>query len=183
MNNKRILKNTILNPLNVNLIDNSDKSICLTKYHFNKNTNKFNYYNLNKCNNNDEFIKKNIYIPPININSETLLNVYNLNNIEDIVKYIDNHLNDKNDNFYHIIRILKCWIRINLNNLNIYINVIQKICIKMFYVYFNIDEDEDIEKDINDFIKYWIKKNNNNNIFDLDLFIDIVKYYKKKYIN
>ena len=124
-----------------------------------------------------------MYIPPITINSETLLNIYNLNNIEDIINYIDNNLNKKIINFYHINRILKCWIRTNFNNLNTYLNVIQKICIKMIYAYFYIEQNTDIEKDINDYIKYWIKKNNDINIFTLDLFIDIVIYYKKKYIN
>jgi hypothetical protein len=53
----------------------------------------------------------------------------------------------------------------------------------MIYSFFKIEQDINIEKDINDYIKYWIKKNNNINIFSLDLFMDIIVYYKKKYIN
>lgn len=180
--NKRILKNSIINPLNGTIINNSNNTICLNKLNYNNTNNKFNYYNLNKCNNNDEFIKKYIYIPPINITSETLLNIYNLNNIEDIINFIDDNLKNKNVNYYKINRIFKCWIRVNFNNLNIYLIYIEKICIKMIYSFFKIeDEDININKDISDYIKYWIKKNNDINIFSLDLFMDIIIYYKKKY--
>jgi hypothetical protein len=118
-----------------------------------------------------------MYIPPVTINSETLLNLYNMNNIDDIINYIDNNID--NNKLRQIIRLLKCWIRINLNNLQLYIHIIENIYIKILCKYFNIKKDLDLENNIKDYIKYWIKKNNNNTVFNLDLFYDLVIYYKK----
>ena len=176
------LKNQILNPFDLSLINNSNNSVCLNKLNFNNN--KFNYYNTNICNNNNNnnFIKKNIYIPPITINSETLLNIYKLNNIDEIETYINNILKEIDINFYHINRILMCWIRINFNNLKIYLNIIERLYIKIIFIYLNINNDrnndQNIEKKIKKYIKYWIKKNKSD-IFRLDLFTDFILYYKK----
>jgi hypothetical protein len=100
-----------------------------------------------------------------------------MNNIDDIINYIDNNID--NNKLRQIIRLLKCWIRINLNNLQLYIHIIENIYIKILYKYFNIKKDLDLENNIKDYIKYWIKKNNNNTVFNLDLFYDLVIYYKK----
>lgn len=176
--NKKILKNPLINPIDLTIINNPNKSICLNKLSYNNNN--FNYYNICNDNDNDNFIKKYMYTPPITINPETLLNIYNINNIDEIIDYIDNNLKDKSINFNKINRILKCWMRINLNNIKLYLNIIQKIHIKMLYAYNDIkDSDSDLEKNIKDYIEYWIKKNNDNNVFKLDLFFDIITYYEK----
>ena len=183
MNNKRSLKTNIkntnlINPINLNIISNPNNLICVNKLNYNNNN--FNYYNNNSiCNNNDDFIKKYMYIPPITISPETILNIYNMNDINDIIDYVD--INLKNKNFFQINRLLKCWIRINLHNLQLYLNIIENIYLKILYVYLNINTnlDLDFEKIIKDYIKYWIKKNNDNTVFKLDLFIDIIEYYKK----
>jgi hypothetical protein len=174
------LKNQVLNPFDLSLINNSNNTVCLNKLNYNNN--KFNYYNTNICNNNNNnnFIKKNIYIPHVTINCETLLNIYKLNNIDDIETYINNILKELDINFYHINRILMCWIRLNFNNLKTYLNIIERIYIKIIYIYLNLDydDDENIEKKIKKYIKYWIKKNKSD-IFRLDLFTDFILYYKK----
>jgi hypothetical protein len=166
----------LINPINLTIINNPDKSICLNKLNYNNNS--FNYYNNNICNNNDEFIKKYMYIPPITINAETILNIYNINNIDDFVNYINNNLEYENINFYKINRILKAWVRINFDNLELYLNIIENLYLKILYKNFDIEQNLDLEKNIKDYIKYWIKKNNNN-MFKLDLLNDIIEYYNK----
>jgi hypothetical protein len=119
-----------------------------------------------------------MYIPPITINAETILNIYNINNIDDFVNYINNNLEYENINFYKINRILKAWVRVNFDNLELYLNIIENLYLKILYKNFDIEQNLDLEKNIKDYIKYWIKKNNNN-MFKLDLLNDIIEYYNK----
>lgn len=200
--NKRILKNDnyksneistinpksqIIHPVISTLIYNEkNKPLCLTKTHLKNNNIVFtkDY----KCNFSENNYKKYLFVPPIGISSNDILEIYNIDSIDSLKSFIDESLNDIDPiNKYKIFtvnRILNSWIRNNFSTLKLYNNFLEKIYFKLINLIIdfnkiNIDNDELI-KNIKYFIDYWINKNNDNN-FKFNLLEDMINYFLKKY--
>ena len=61
-----------------------------------------------------------MYIPPIGITAQDILNIYKINSIDDIIA-----LKIQTNNV-HFNRILNCWIRVNFDTLQIYNKMLEK---------------------------------------------------------
>jgi len=170
---------------------------------------KFNYISLNwiniiksQTNKNTPFSLKNqkytvansentptaLPFQPFGILSSDILQIYKINSIDDLLDYIDTNV--KIENILTINRILNCWIYNNYNILKQYNDILEKIYKKIIYAYikyFNIDieliiekKNININKEIKEYIDYWINKNNIK-IFSLNLLTDFINYFIKKY--
>ena len=177
-----------LHPLTCTWINNkSDTDICLTKYDYSNE--KFSILENNECSDKNEITNyiNYLYIPPVGISSDIILKIYNISSSDSLLEFL-------NENKYNIIlcnRLLNCWI---INN----IKILKNHNIILFDIYLKILEnhtDKDIinilknssfniNKEVNNFIKYWFDKINNNcilNKFKIDLLDDLIIYIKKKY--
>ena len=192
---KRIIKKEIVNvqpntqllhPLSSQWINmtNEDKPICLTKFQIqNKETKIFNY---DTCILKENNYKNYLYLPPIGLSSNDILEIYNISSIDRLLDYIKENMND--DNYLSINRLLNSWIRVNFETLKNYNNFLEKICIKIVTKYYNHNieniikknKDFDINKEIKKFIDYWINKHDSNE-FKLELIDDFIDYLLKKY--
>jgi hypothetical protein len=192
---KRIIKKEIVNvqpntqllhPLSSQWINmtNEDKPICLTKFQIqNKETKIFNY---DTCTLKENNYKNYLYLPPIGLSSNDILEIYNISSIDKLLDYIKENMND--DNYLSINRLLNSWIRVNFETLKNYNNFLEKICIKIVTKYYNYNieniikknKDFDLNKEIKKFIDYWINKHNSNE-FKLELIDDFIDYLLKKY--
>ena len=192
---KRIIKKEIVNvqpntqllhPLSSQWINmtNEDKPICLTKFQIqNKETKIFNY---DTCTLKENNYKNYLYLPPIGLSSNDILEIYNISSIDRLLDYIKENMND--DNYLSINRLLNSWIRVNFETLKNYNNFLEKICIKIVTKYYNHNieniikknKDFDINKEIKKFIDYWINKHDSNE-FKLELIDDFIDYLLKKY--
>jgi hypothetical protein len=110
----------------------------------------------------DKDIQSYMAIPYLNLNTEQLLSIYNIDSIDSMMKWLDNNIDKP---LQTINRILMVWIRLNFNELKknnrILISIYKKINNKHKL---NKQIDETIENKINN----WFK-NNNSDIFYLDL--------------
>jgi len=170
---------------------------------------KFNYISLNwiniiksQTNKNTPFSLKNqkytvansentptaLPFQPFGILSSDILQIYKINSIDDLLDYIDTNV--KIENILTINRILNCWIYNNYNILKQHNDILEQIYKKIIYAYikyFNIDieliiekKNININKEIKEYIDYWINKNNIK-IFSLNLLTDFINYFIKKY--
>ena len=186
--NKRIIKNeniknfkNVLNPEPLQL-NKTNNPVCLTK--FNYDNNKLNNNNNYKCNieSNDNY-KKNLYIPPLGISTADILKIYNINSIDSLNDWITD--NFETFNLFTLNRVINCWIRNNLDVLKISNNALESIYSKLIQKQFSTSyleklEQNNINKEIKDFIDYWIEKNNNID-FHFNLFEDLCNYIVKKF--
>ena len=125
---------------------------------------------------------------PIGILSSDILQIYKINSIDDLLENIDTNI--KIENILTINRILNCWIYNNYSILKQHNDILEKIYKKIIYgyiKYFNIDiewiiekKNININKEIKEYIDYWINKNNNTQ-FSLNLLTDFINYFIKKY--
>ena len=124
-----------------------------------------------------------MYLPPIGFSSSDILQIYNIESIDSLDKWIQENIENKN--YITINRVLNCWIKNNFDTLKNYNNFLEKIYNKLLYQYFlksktqKINETE-TNKEIKNFIDYWINKYNGSE-FNLDLLEELLNYYKKKY--
>ena len=177
-----------LHPLTCTWINNkTDNNICLTKYNYSNE--KFSILENNECFNKNE--KNNyidyLYIPPVGISSDIILKIYNIYSSDSLLKFLE-------DNKYNIIicnRLLNCWIINNIKILknhntilfNIYLKILENHKDKDIIIILK-NNSFNINKEINDFIKYWFDKINDDciiNKFKIDLLYDLIIYIKKKY--
>ncbi len=159
-----------LHPLSMNHIENNTKdNICLTKFKINKNNKKVTdiKYNYNCVYNLDNY-SKIMYIPPVGISYNDLLILYDIDDIDSLLRWI-NH-NDKH-NIYTMSRVINSWIKQNFNLVNKYPDILIKI-IKILY---NDDELEKFDEKL--FVKEWLKKN--KDIFYLNFIDDLNNNIKK----
>ncbi len=125
---------------------------------------------------------------PIGILSSDILQIYKINSIDSLLEYIETNI--KLENILTINRILNYWIYSNYSILKLHNDILEKIYKKMIYAYikyFNIEiewviekKNININKEIKDYIDYWINKNNIT-IFSLNLLTDFINYFIKKY--
>jgi len=160
-----------LNPLNLSLIKNSSNStMYFSKFYFNDNANKLYSTTADeklKLSNNNNFME----LPSILIQQNDFLKIHNINDINDLIQYIDNN----SDNLFdYNNRIINCFIRCNYKILSKNNNILSNIYLKLFKNY-NIDIIQ-----VNKFIKKWFN-NNNSNFFFLNLGNDLKNYLSKQY--
>jgi len=178
------INTSIMHPITLNWIHNDEKPRCITKPHFND-SKRFILYKDYNCNISKDVYKNTLYIPPIGISSNDILEIYNINSIDSLLLYIDNNIHE--GNIININRIVNSWIRVNYDSIKIYNNFLENIYKQLVDKYLNIDnknkiknDNININKEIKDYIDYWTNKNNSIN-FKLNLLEDFVFYFIKKY--
>lgn len=206
MNNKRIIKNEFekdsfkskeianINPDNQTLhpissqwinTKNLVNPICLTKFQILNNETKI--ISTYKCKNDPNNYKSFLFLPPIGLSSDDIIKIYDLESIDRLYNWINENLDIEsssssgNINYFTIVRVVNCWIRVNFETLKNYHNFLVKIVIKLFKFNFgdnfNIPE---IDKEIRDYVDYWMNKNSGTE-FRLNLIDDFYNYLIKKF--
>lgn len=186
---KRIIKNisneiisgdSLLDPNKLSYFYNDhENNVCLTKFYLKNNLIKNSSQQCSDKSINE--IIKLLSIPSLIIHYDTILEVYNIKSINDLISFIDESIKD-NLTFTFINRVINSWIRQNFDDLKQF----NKILIKINYIIFNfffkilIISKEKFYKDTSKFISYWIENNNINN-FNLNLIEELKKYLDKKY--
>lgn len=143
-----------------------------SELHFEKNKNVGTWYvNEENVNYTEQEIQKYIALPYLNLNYHSIVNFYEIYDIDSFNNLIDLKINAKNP-IDNIIRIINVWIKYNFNDLKKYNNYILNLFKKINEKYWNKKYDEDKLKK---FIDTWI---NNKNIddFEFNIFDDILKF-------
>jgi hypothetical protein len=166
-----------LNPITLEYILNeSHKKVYFTKYTFDKDKNlKITSLNKDEAINNDNIM----LVPSLLISTNNFLKIYDIENITELVNYIDKNLNLKS--FNSLNRIINCWIRDNFDSLKKNNKILSSIYFKLFTKFLNYDiEEKNFIKDSLSYINKWFKINNSKN-FNLNLANDLEKFLSKKY--
>jgi hypothetical protein len=181
---KRIIKNKdfkinpgqiYLDPLTLNINKNEENiPLYLSNLYFNENKKLLNY-KIDKPNNYD--ISKNMFTPSLLINTNDLLNLYNINYVDDLIEFVNNNINEKYFDF--INRIINCWIRQNFNEIKNKNYFLIDIYVKLFKNYFNINN-KLLYEQINLYIVKWFKTKKFDD-FNLNLGDNLIKYLANKY--
>lgn len=167
----------ILHPILLEKFRDNYTNICSTNSIF-KNDNM-----IQKCNplkdqlTQDEIIS-NLSIPNINIDSQDLVKIYDINNIDKFDVWIDSNLNLLP--FDNINRVLNIWIKSNLNDLKSYNNAVILIIKKIFDKFDLNIKKKYIDDELSNYFVYWIKQKSYED-FDFNLIHDFKKYLNKKY--
>jgi len=166
----------IINPLTLMPTKNIKKTIC--------NTNHVDYIDFlgsmtidckEKLTKNE--IIRNMLFPSINFNYNYVLKMYNISNIDSLNIWTENNINNKTEDT--INRIINCWINENINDLKLFYNALFDI-IKLVLLKFTNTKENIINKELLNYIDYWINKYDENN-FNLNLITDFKNYLNKKY--
>lgn len=171
----------MMHPISTEWFNNKQNfPLCLTEYFYSDN--KLQSFREGKCSNSASQGKYNkyMYLPPIGLTSDDLLNIYQIDSIDDLTTYVKNNTNK---NYLTVNRIVNCWIRVNFLTLKNYNNSLEKIYLELVKYKFNnkfLDKITNIEKEIKDFVDYWIGKHNGNE-FELNLLDDFANYLNKKF--
>jgi hypothetical protein len=173
----------ILHPITCTLLKSTTSdNICMTKYQ--NIDDEFNFVGTNVCKDTNTY-GKYLYIPPVGISSEVLLNIYKVNSIESLYNFIEE--NKTNMNILTINRILNSWIIINFNNIINHYPLIEQI-VELIIGYYNKsiffkikNETIDIKNNIHIFLPKWInKKSKLKYLFKVDLLCDFTNYLLDK---
>lgn len=173
----------IIHPITLSWIDNTKFSvpICVTKPSFDKEG--VSLYKEYKCTNQTKTKYNNyLYLPPIGITAENLINIYNVETIDKLYQFINNNIDKLNP--FTLNRIVNSWIRNNFETIKTYNNFLEKIYKKFlekFYSkekYLELTKKINLDKEIKDFIDYWFSKNNTLS-FKIDLLFDLENYLEK----
>jgi hypothetical protein len=131
-----------------------------------------------------DMIKTNnkMWVPPIGINSQNILEIYNIETINDF----ENIIAEINENGYtYLVNIIiNSWIRKNFETLKKSHAILVKIYTKIllnFVIIENIVKNKnlDLSKEIDKFIKKWLEEKKETN-FNLDLRNDLINYIQNK---
>lgn len=162
---------TIIHPITLNTINTSGfiNPVCLTKMYISNN--KLNEFDNYICNGENKY-KEYIQLPPISLNSQDLLEIYNINNIENLKDWVENNLTTYNE--ITLSRVLTCWITNNVDTLKLYRKYFHEIFFNIFYQHSNIRKHLRYEDDIKKYINEWI--DNYKIDQDNDFYRDIFKY-------
>lgn len=197
MDNKRIIKNEqsqnlitgkeivnvqpdnqTLHPVSSQWINTKNlvNPICLTKFQIQNNETRI--LNNYQCKSNVNNYKSFLFVPPVGLTSDDVLQIYDVNSIDKLYSW----LNDSNEmvNYLTKVRVVNCWIRVNFDTLKNYNNFLGKIIGKLFKYYFGDIEVENIEKEIKDYIDYWMNKHTSSE-YSLNIIDDFMNYVVKKY--
>jgi len=173
--------NTVItHPITLTTINSNDftNPICLTKMHISNN--KLNTMGNYVCNNENNY-QEYIQLPPYELNTSDLLQIYDINNIDGLIYWIKSNI--KEYNVFTLKRVLNCWITNNISILKIHNNILNNICKLLLddgnYIERIFVEHINFDDEIKDFINYWIEKYDIKNK-DLDLIDDVKKFLYNK---
>ena len=173
---------TFLHPLTLGIVNitdpDKDKRICPTNIFLKDTLTK--ECNLQKDQVDSSMMYQQMLAPNIIVDNTTILSIYKIDNIQDLSEWVDHNLDNKP--FSNINRILNIWIKTNIIDLKLFntalVTIIKKIMLKHDK---NIKE-KNIDSQLEDYIDYWIKKNDNDNDkFEFNLIYDFKNYLNKKY--
>jgi len=174
--------NYFIHPITLLQIKDNQNKICPVKPY--SQDNKLRYHD--KCSSKDEAkisdIVKFMSIPYLNLNSYELINIYKINNVDDLIKFITKSI-DINKPFRHMNRILNAWIKQNYNDLKHNNNILKDIYFKLYQKYWRKDlkiKDSKIIEEISKFVKYWINKKSPEDFY-FNLAENLKKFLYKKY--
>jgi hypothetical protein len=167
----------VYHPITLETINTKDfkNPICLTKMYVSNN--KLNNISNYICNGENKY-KQYIQVPPVALNSSNLLEIYDINNIDNLKDWIEN-------NFYvynllTLARVVSCWIINNSDTLKLYKKHLENICI--FILYKQIKPEElkisKFEEEIKKYVNEWI--DNYTIDTDTNLLKNISIYFHKK---
>ena len=182
--------NAEVHPISLSLVENGTNK-CISKFHYDNNKlNNTSNYNCKKTNTKhpDSYMgayKDAMYVPPIGITASDILQVYNIESLDDLSRWINKNISEYN--FFTLNRILNSWIRVYFDIIKKHNNHLEKICLTLMDKDFFIDKINIMKKkiinmptEIKDFIDYWVNKNNQNE-FKLNLLDDFLHFLNKKY--
>lgn len=157
-----------LNPLTLTLIENlSNNSQYFSRFYFQDKELINTTFNKDLQLNDNKFMAT----PPILIHSSEFLKVNDINNINNLIQYIDNNIDDL---FDYNNRIVNCFIRSNFIDLSKNNKILSSIYLKLF------KNNNLNRKEIDNFIKKWFK-NNTNKSFSFNLGNDLKNFLSNKY--
>ena len=167
-----------IHPISLNIVDTRGfiNPICLTK--MNISDNKLSTYSNYICKGENKY-KEYIQLPPIGFGTSELLQIYNINNIDNLKYWIESNIEEYN--IFTLKRVLNCWINNNIDVLKIHNNFLEDICKLLLEKYmdlYNI-KNIDIDKEVKYYIDYWIEKYDINS-FEIDLLDNLKDYLIKK---
>tara|TARA_B100001093_G_scaffold441582_1_gene442796 strand:- start:1792 stop:2361 length:570 start_codon:yes stop_codon:yes gene_type:complete len=122
-------------------------------------------------------IEDNINIPHINFDYELILSFYNITDIDSLNEFINENINS--EYIEEINFILDIWIRQNIDDLKKYNEALFPIIKEILLKFTDITEIQ-INKELLDFISYWMNSKNSDD-FNFNLIHDFKKYLNKKY--
>lgn len=170
----------VFHPVTLETIDTNEfkNPICLTKMYISNN--KLNTFSNYICNGENKY-KQYIQLPPVALNSSNLLEIYDINNIDNMKDWVE-----KNIQIYNVItfaRVISSWIINNTDTLKLNKKKLENICIFILNHGFkpmfidSYDYDEEIKIYVTDWIdNYTIDK-------DSDLLKNLLIYISKKFKN
>lgn len=110
--------------------------------------------------------------PPITIDVESLLLIYNITTIDSLETFIKSDVD-----IVTAKRIFNAWIYFNMKILKDHNNILVSLCLLLLNKY---NEYDNIKKEIKNFIDYWLQELNKDT-FNLDIIQELEKYLIKKY--
>jgi len=117
-------------------------------------------------------LQKFMALPYLNLNLDTMLSIYKIETIDNLISWVDNNMKD-NKPFRYVNRIINIWNKANYNSLVDNNKILVILYEKINKHYWNLVTD-DMEK----YIQKWFKsKKYDDFIFDLGL--DLVNYLNK----
>ena len=119
-------------------------------------------------------------IPSLLIPYDQLLRIYDINNLNDILDFIDNNIDIML--YDSINRILNCWIRFNFLYLKKNNKILCKIYYKIFSKFYTLITSNKIFFDMQTelFLKKWFKKNNKKDFY-INLGSNLKNFLSSKY--
>jgi hypothetical protein len=170
-----------LHPVTLELRVNKDKyNLVATQPYYNPDIKNFVYeyeYDRLKKNNNID-LKKFMSLPYLNLDINYMLYLYNINDIDDLTKWLDKEINSKTE-YTFINRLLNIWIKYHLENLQKNSNILVSIYMKIGNNYWTKYINKISESEIKKYIDNWINNIDVNDYF-FDLGNDLKKHIKNK---
>ena len=168
----------IYHPITLEKIDTTEikNPICLTKMYISNN--KLNTFGNYICNGENKY-KQYVHLPPVSLNSANLLEIYDINNIDDLKMWIE-----KNVYVYNRItlsRIISCWIINNSESLKLYKKKLEDICIFVLFEYHKPShiKKHEYDEEVTKYINEWV--DNYSNEKDSELLKQILLYFENKF--
>jgi hypothetical protein len=149
-----------LHPIKLTIENNNNNNICPTKHDYDGISSNAQWDI--KCLTHEKLsafeLSKYMSIPYINLSPRYLLKIYNINNIDDLIKWINQNINNKQP-YNYINRIVNIWIKINIELLLVNNKILYEIYLDFQKKYWKINIDDKIFlKETEKFIKKYFKK-------------------------
>ena len=166
---------TTLHPTNLVIMGNShkNKKYCPTNHYIEEKR-------IHECFDNPTLqdLINHMRGPDLNLDVNEILSFYEITNIDSLIVWIDNNLENKDYNTVN--RILNLWIKNNLSKLKNFNAVLTKTIKKIIIYHFEEINVKRIDKELEKYIDYWVKKKSIEDFY-FNLIHDFKKYLNKKY--